>query len=944
MSRTEMIHELLQELQRRQSAMPDLTPEQLCAEVGKPELAEELARQWLARQQTHHPASTSALDGFNDPTNFAERQTIIPIPDTAMAHVSMDATLQHLGRYQILGEIARGGMGVVYRAVDRMFDRDIAVKVNQAHAAIHVEASRRFLEEAKITGQLQHPGIPAVHEIGTLPDGRQFLAMKLIKGQTLQQMLTSRAADRPEHARFIAIFEQVCQAVAYAHSRGVIHRDLKPQNIMVGTFGEVQVMDWGLAKMIQRSATEQEDSSQGTAAPTQFTDPRANTDSEDTQPGAILGTPAYMSPEQAAGLVEQIDAQADVFGLGAILCCILTGQPPYTGTSSEGIRMAAVMGDLQPAFARLQACGADPEIVALCQRCLAVKKEQRPKDAGTVAVEVAAWGVQSAERARHAEMERQKAELLLKEDRRRRRVWISLAVTLLLGIIASGLLAAWAFRAETQARVNETKAVKAQMQAEADADMANRVKDFLKFDVLLLANPETQARDKRLPYDAEVTLRDVVLRASETIEGKFKDRPLVEAELRWTLGCALQGMGRADLAVVHFKRMLELHQKHRTPDHKDTITSLLCLANSYSELGQYTEAQQLYEKTLELAKAKWGPDHPETLSVINNLAANDSNLGRHAEALKLRVELLSLTTNQRGPQHPDTLRCMHNLAESYLELDRLPEAMKYFKEVLTLQQAMLGSDHPDTLISMHNLALCYYKLGQLNDALKIMINALPLFKTKLGTKHPKTLLSMQTLANIYAALNRHEEALKLREENLKLHKIKYGHDHPFTLECMNNLANSYSDVGRHDEAQALFYTLLEALESRHKMKPGDSKITIMLGAAYSNLGISLADSGKLAEALTWFAKGKALLESVLAKEPHASNARQFLYFIYWSRAETYERLHHFKEADADWSKANELCPDHERTLLKETQTKWYTKRQGSVESTPVPTSGNKPSH
>src|SRR5579871_261074 len=156
----------------------------------------------------------------------------------------------NVGRYQRLDEIARGGMGVIWRATDTTLGREVAVKVLHDKFAPDSGTARRFADEARITSQLQHPAIPPVHDYGKLHDDRPFLAMKLIKGCTLEDLLHQRPDPSFERGRFVAVFEQVCQAVAYAHAHNVIHRDLKPSNVMVGSFGEVQVMDWGLAKLL----------------------------------------------------------------------------------------------------------------------------------------------------------------------------------------------------------------------------------------------------------------------------------------------------------------------------------------------------------------------------------------------------------------------------------------------------------------------------------------------------------------------------------------------------------------------------------------------------------------------------------------------------------------------------------------------------------------------
>ncbi len=364
-------------------------------------------------------------------------------------------------RYQLSGEIARGGMGAVLRGRDVDLGRDLAVKVLLEKYANRPEVARRFIEEAQIGGQLQHPGVVPVYDIGRFGD-RPFFTMKLVKGLTLQALLGKRESPAEDRPRLLGIALQVAQAVAYAHAKGVIHRDLKPANIMVGAFGEVQVMDWGLAKVLAEGGVADEDRAarrrqeEGTQIRTARSSGSAGSVGTETEMGSLLGTPAYMPPEQALGDIPNLDRRADVFGLGAILCQILTGRPPYVGRSGEEVRRKAANGDLADALARLGACGADEELIALTKGCLSPEAVDRPRDAQEVADGLSAYlnGVQerlqTAQRERavalaRAEEEvktRQLAEEKAAEQRKRRRSQAQLAASLAV-LLLGGVSVAW---------------------------------------------------------------------------------------------------------------------------------------------------------------------------------------------------------------------------------------------------------------------------------------------------------------------------------------------------------------------------------------------------------------------------------------------------------------------------------------------------------------------
>ena len=260
----------------------------------------------------------------------------------------------------------------------------------------------------------------------------------------------------------MAVFEQVCQALAYAHSQGVIHRDLKPANVMVGSFGEVQVMDWGLAKVLGRAVGRGADGRRATQVGS-----LRDSDGMFTQAGSVLGTPAFMPPEQALGAVGKVDAPSDVFGLGAILAVILTGQPPFAAQSAETTRILAAQGDVSECFARLDGCGAEAGLVALCKACLGPKAADRPADAGAAAV--ADLRVAADARARRAEVDRAAAEAKALEVRKRQRLTLALAGTLL---VAAGIAGWFAIRASDNARRADEKSREAEANARRTTERA----------------------------------------------------------------------------------------------------------------------------------------------------------------------------------------------------------------------------------------------------------------------------------------------------------------------------------------------------------------------------------------------------------------------------------------------------------------------------------------
>jgi tetratricopeptide (TPR) repeat protein/tRNA A-37 threonylcarbamoyl transferase component Bud32 len=709
-----------------------------------------------------------------------------PVPAKGIRErVTVDYEPAGRERYTLTRLHAKGGLGQVWVARDGDLGREVALKELRGSRVNDPALLARFLEEARITGQLEHPNIVPVYELVRLTEAgsEPFYTMRFVRGRTLTEAIghyhdrrMAKQAGSLELRELLQCLIAVCNAVAYAHSRGVLHRDLKPDNVVLGDYGEVILLDWGLAKI-----------KGGGEAPAGAAPMALGQDlvRMATVQGQIMGTPAYMSPEQAEGRLDSVDERSDIYELGAVLYEILTGQPPFGGSDAAAV-LARVVADQPPDPAnKVQETPA--ALQAVCLKALAKRPDDRYPTAKEFGRELERWlGDEPVTAYREPTTERARRWV------RRHRLLV--AATAALVVASLPLLVVIAVNRE-QARREAQQAKRDILDQKRVADDNERTANereaqiraamtFLEKKVFAAARP--RSRDGGL--GPEVTLLEAVEATLPAVRETFGQQPLSEAQVRMTLGQSFWYSGKWRLAVEQFEIAHSIYEKHLGSDDQTTLWSARNLGNSYADSGRYADAAKLEEKTLAITKTSFGPDHAATLIAINNLARSCNVLGRYADAARLGEEAVTRYKAAQGIDGVDTLRSMYNLANSYAGLGRQDEALKLRQETLERRRAKFGSDHPDTLASMNSLALSYDALGRHAQARDIFEKTVTAHRAVLGAEHPETVRSMNNLAVTYAHLGRLTDALDLFEKTVALLKRTLGADHPDTLDTMYNIA------------------------------------------------------------------------------------------------------------------------------------------------------------
>jgi len=756
---------------------------------------------------------------------------------------------QEIGRYKLLQQIGEGGFGTVWMAEQREpVRRKVALKVIKLGMDTR-QVIARFEAERQALALMDHPNIAKVFDAGATETGRPYFVMELVKGVPITEYCDTESLTTGERLR---LFMRVCHAVQHAHQKGIIHRDLKPSNVLVTLHdGEPvpKVIDFGIAKATNRELTDK----------TLFTEFRQ-----------FMGTPEYMSPEQAEMSGLDIDTRSDIYSLGVLLYELLTGVTPFDGKRLRSAALAEIQriireeepprpstrlsgGRATPGPGRETGGPAESEQSSvhyitkhrrtdprsltrqlrgdldwIVMKCLEKDRSRRYETANGLALDI----------ERHLSDEPVMATppsrvyRLRKLARRNRSVCTAAAVvflTLALGVVGTtaGMLRAMDAEARVGRELVRTREVKR-----------------LITEMLSSVSPE-------VAQSADTTLLKRILddTATRLRSGEVKDE-LVRAELHQVVGQAYHLLGLLDVAEQHLAPSLEILRTRLGGEHPSTLTSTFRLAGLRHHQGRYAEAETLSVSALASMERVLGRADPSTLSARNNLAMLRTDQGRFAEAEQLLLKTLADMGRVLGEESPDTLRCMTNLATLYHEQFRYADAEPVYLKTLEIKRRVLGEDHPDTLRCMNNLGSLYVDQGHYAEGEPLFREVLERRERVLGQQHPETLTASLNVGIVCQRRGKLGEAEGLLARTLSDQQKVIGEDHPDVAICMTELASVYEQTGRFADAEPLF---AKALEIRRRSLGEQHPLTL---GAKTNLAHTHMAVGRYGEA-------RGLLEAVV---------------------------------------------------------------------------------
>ena len=681
---------------------------------------------------------------------------------------------QSIGRYRLDGEVGRGGMGTVWRVWDSKLRRLLALKVvAEERPTVDVEGRRsRFLMEAQITAQLDHPGIAPVHELGADEHGRAYFTMKLVDGETLARVLERwvEGDGTWSRERILGLLVRVCEAVAYAHERSVVHRDLKPQNIMIGRFGEVYVMDWGLARVAG-------DNDVGVEPAYASPDLDAREDARATRDGEVLGTPAYMAPEQARAENASLTPAADVYAVGAMLYELLTRTPPYADRARDRVAIwRDALATPPTPIAELEP-NAPEELVSICERAMAREPELRYASMLDLAADLRAHLEERVVRA-HASG----AWIEAKKWVRRNTGWAWTAALLVLAVLTG-----MAGIALTEARGRRL--------ADEERTLLAGALGFLR-DMLSAPSPGTDGPNVRVA--------EVLERAAEGLRNGERSavRPRLEGLLNLMVGETYLALSMDEQAVPHLERAVEagVTQVQGSSDPR------LALAQAYAGVAD-PRAEALALEAHQSQQRRYGSDSPEAV--------------------------LGLIARVRVAHRQNDFAAMLELARAGLELapvasvksDDMRDARVWLQVAVSTATSRLG-DPGGALEAIEGVALSEDPLreaqlrinrvqplletGRIEEALELLPSAVTAIEAHAGRDHDLAFAARRSFASALRAAGRGEEAVDMLWELVERGVELHGLEHPITLRAAQSLAAALHEAGALADAGEFLHDVLDA--------------------------------------------------------------------------------------------------------------------------------------
>jgi serine/threonine-protein kinase len=676
-----------------------------------------------------------------------------PVVDHALQLLSEEGALSAgrlIGRYRLVRELGRGGMGAVYLAAraDDEFQQQVAIKLIKR--GMDTDAVlRHFRAERQIMAALEHPNIGRLLDGGTTADGLPYFVMEYVDGSRIDQYCDDRHLGVDGR---LALFDQVCAAVSYAHQRLIIHRDIKPSNILVTRDGVPKLLDFGIAK---------------------FIDAAASADSCATALALRPMTPQYASPEQIQGL--RVDALSDVYSLGVLLCELLTGQlpsatdPPMPSGGADRLRARRLPGDLN----------------TIVGTALSRDRARRYQSVDQLSEDLHRYRDGRPIKARRDTFFYRTSKFV-----RRNR----------LAVVAGALI----FASLIFGIIGTTREA---LRADRQAAIAQAVAEFLQDDLIGQANSSRQA-SPTTTADPNLTVRAALDRAAARIGSRFEANPAVEAAIRQTIGDAYHGLGQYAPAQVQMERALELRRRTLGIDHRDTLTTMTRLGSNYTTHGNPVKAAAVLTEVVAGWRRLNGDNHPDTLAALADLALAVRGTGNLARTVALYSDVLRVQLEVLGEAHPDTLAVMNNLAAMYHDQGKFAESEAMTARAIALKRRVLGEEHPSTLTSINQLGVNYRAQGKYTEAEPLLKTLLDARSRVLGTEHRDTLTTRHSLARVYEAAGKPELSLPLFLENLEARRRVLGREHPDTMSSLNMLAESYRRQGRFRDAEPLLEELL----------------------------------------------------------------------------------------------------------------------------------------